>query len=159
MRAWSSVALLPRATLLLEGQLLLSLDDHLAAAGALNRRRLALHTQLQMGRETRKEAAVYVCRRVDPASDRKPRAGVAVQDVQPRGTALGAHGSHGRCYCDPLRCLLLSLRADAMKRRTRAVGEPLKARPCKALKRKGCCIPGPFIRWPDRGRAAHPRAG
>jgi hypothetical protein len=59
------VALLPRATLLLEGQLLLSLDDHLAAAGALNRRRLALHTQLQMRRETRKEAAGCVCRRVD----------------------------------------------------------------------------------------------
>ena len=36
----------------------------------LNRRWLALHTRLQMGRETRKEAAVYVCRRVDPASDR-----------------------------------------------------------------------------------------
>jgi hypothetical protein len=35
--------LTPRYTLL-EGQLLLSLDDHLAAAGALNRRRLALHT-------------------------------------------------------------------------------------------------------------------
>ena len=46
-----------------DGQLLLSLDDHLAAAGALNRRRLALHTQLQMGRETRKEAAGCVCRR------------------------------------------------------------------------------------------------
>ena len=58
------MALLPRATLLLKGQLLLSLDDHLAAAGALNGRRLALHTQLQMGRETRKEAAGYVCSRV-----------------------------------------------------------------------------------------------
>jgi hypothetical protein len=41
--------------------------------------------------------------------------------------------SHGRCYCDPLRCLLLSLRADAMKRRSRAGGKPAKARPRKAL--------------------------
>jgi hypothetical protein len=50
---------------------------------------------------------------------------------------LGAHGSHGWCYCDPLRCLLLSLRADAMKRRSRAGGKPPKARPRKALTVKG----------------------
>jgi signal transduction histidine kinase len=49
--------------------------------------------------------------------------------------------SHGRCYCDPLRYLLLSLRADAMKRRSRAVGEPVKARPRKALRRKGGSAP------------------
>ena len=36
------------------------------------------------------------------------RAGVAAQGGQPHGTALGAHGSHGRCYCDPLRCLVPS---------------------------------------------------
>ena len=39
--------------------------------------------------------------------------------------------------CDPLRCLLLSLRADAMKRRSRAGGKPPKARPRKALTVKG----------------------
>jgi hypothetical protein len=61
----------------------------------------------------------------------------AAQGVQPHGTALGAHGSHGRCYCDPLRCLLLSLRADAMKRRSRAGGKPAKARPRNALTAKG----------------------
>ena len=69
------------------------------------------------------------------------RAGVAARGVQPQGTALGAHGSHGRCYCDPLRCLLLSLRADAMKRRSRAGGKPAKARPRKALKLKGRSAP------------------
>jgi hypothetical protein len=45
--------------------------------------------------------------------------------------------SHGRCFCDPLRCLLLSLRADAMKRRSRAGGKPAKARPRNALTVKG----------------------
>ena len=41
--------------------------------------------------------------------------------------------SHGRCYCDTLRCLLLSLRADAMKRPSRAGGQPVKARRRKAV--------------------------
>jgi predicted ATPase len=39
-----------------------------------------------------------------PKDGRSP----APQGVQPHGTALGAHGSHGRCYCDPLRCLALT---------------------------------------------------
>ena len=67
----------------------------------------------------------------------------AAQGVQPHGTALGAHGSHGRCYCDPLRCLLLSLRADAMKRRSRAGGKQAKARPRNALTAKGRNAPKP----------------
>src|SRR4029077_16246890 len=50
---------------------------------------------------------------------------------------------HGRCYCDPLRCLLLSLRADAMKRRSRAGGKPAKARPRNALTAKGRNAPKP----------------
>ena len=41
--------------------------------------------------------------------------------------------SHGRCYCDPLRCLVLSLRVEAMKRRSRAGGKPVKARRRKAV--------------------------
>ena len=44
---------------------------------------------------------------------------------------------HGRCYCDPLRCLLLSLWADAMKRRSRAGGKAATARPRNALTAKG----------------------
>jgi hypothetical protein len=65
------------------------------------------------------------CIRLPPGRPRfrpKPRAGVAVQDVQPRGTALGAHGSHGRCYCDPL----------PMKKPSRAGGKPVKTRRRKA---------------------------
>src|SRR5271169_27858 len=58
--------------------------------------------------------------------------------------------SHGRCYCDPLRCLLLSLRADAMKRRSRAGGKPAKARRHMAVKRKGRSAPKAM---PRRGAA------
>jgi hypothetical protein len=59
---------------------------------------------------------------------------VAAQGVQPRGTALGAHGPRGRCYCGPLRC---DMRVQARKRRSRAGQTPARARPRKALKRKG----------------------
>jgi hypothetical protein len=54
------------------------------------------------GENRPRKAAGCVCRR---AAGCERRAGVAAQGVQPHGTALGAHGSHGRCYRDPLRCL------------------------------------------------------
>ena len=37
-------------------------------------------------------------------------------------------GAHGRCSLDQLRCLVPSHRAEAMKRRSRAGGKPVKAR-------------------------------
>jgi hypothetical protein len=49
--------------------------------------------------------------------------------------------SHGRCYCDALRCSALSMRVVAMKRRSRAGDKPAKARRRKALKRKGGSAP------------------
>src|SRR5262245_15134392 len=47
-----------------------------------------------------------------------------------------ASTAHGRWYFDPLRCLPLTLRADAMKRRSRAGGERVKARHRKTVTRQ-----------------------
>jgi hypothetical protein len=108
----------------------------------------------QGGREARQEAAGCVCPLAEPqmpqaASDALAwlrraccRAGpreALIRVAPSRWSPFGR--SHGRCYCEPLRCLLLSLRADAMKRRSRAGGKPAKARPRKALKRKGGSAP------------------
>ena len=48
---------------------------------------------------------------------------------------------HGRCLPHPLRCLVLSVRVEAMKRRSRAGSKPAKARPRKALEPKGRSAP------------------
>src|SRR6516165_10207443 len=50
--------------------------------------------------------------------------------------AVQAAGPHGRCYCDSLRCLALSMRVEAMKKRSRAGGKPVKALPRRALNLK-----------------------
>ena len=104
-------------------------------------------------------------------ADCKRRAGVAAQDCCRAGPreaririALSRWSpfgrSHGRCYCDPLRCLLLSLRADAMKRRSRAGGKPAKARPQQGVEAEGqqstqsCVSPHSISRWSGSGASA-----
>jgi hypothetical protein len=65
-----------------------------------------MYSASRRGENRPRKAAGCVCCRAAGLCER--RAGVAAQGVQPHGTVLGAHGSHGRCYCDPLRCLVPS---------------------------------------------------
>ena len=46
-------------------------------------------------------------------------------------------GPHGRCFLHALRCLVPSVRAEAMKKRPKAGKRPATARPSKALKPRG----------------------
>jgi hypothetical protein len=73
----------------------------------------------------------------------KRRAGVAAQGVPPRGTALGKHGSHGRFLPHPLRCLVLTARVEAMKKRSKAANQSAKAPHRKASKQKRRSISPP----------------
>jgi class 3 adenylate cyclase/putative methionine-R-sulfoxide reductase with GAF domain len=57
--------------------------------------------------------------------------------LQPTSPRARASVPHGRCFLPPLRCRVLSVRGQAMKRRSRAGGKPAKARPRSAPKLKG----------------------
>jgi class 3 adenylate cyclase/putative methionine-R-sulfoxide reductase with GAF domain len=63
-----------------------------------------------------------------------------------RSTLSRGPSRHGRCRRDPLRCFALSMRVEAMKRRSRASGKPAKARPRKALTVKGRNAPKAVFR-------------
>ena len=76
--------------------------------------------------------AAQGCRRAGP---REARIRIALSRWSPFGR------SHGRCSLTRYDALFPAIWVEAMKRRSRAGGKPAKARPRKALKRKGGSAP------------------
>jgi hypothetical protein len=130
-------------------QLLLSFDDHLTSPVPLNRRRLRrLGTQLPEGARIapgRPLDAFAVGSRALGGCAALQTRGPGEAHIRKRCFGWSPFGrSHGRYYCNPLRSLPLSLRADAMKRRSRAGGKPVKPLSRRVSKPKGRSAPKPL---------------
>jgi hypothetical protein len=93
----------------------------------------------------------------------KQRAGAAAQGVPLRGTAIGAHGSVVRgtlTRYDPSFPATGGGDEKTLQSRPKtSQGATPQSVEAEGRQRAQSCIPGPFIPWPDRARAAHPRAG
>jgi hypothetical protein len=107
----------------------------------------SLSTQLpERGENRPRKAAGCVFRRGRPQRTTRWRGcGQGCTRAGPREARIRItlfRWSGGRCSLDQLRCASFPvIWVEAMKRRSRAGGEPAKARPRKALKRKGGSAP------------------